>query len=65
MKPASQGLHHRRCLPLCTDLILIIIGRRSANSQYCRHIDRFNVNNQIFILIHIAKSAFIKTYIQR
>ncbi|HFO8050129.1 TPA: hypothetical protein ACHK0L_005182, partial [Escherichia coli] len=51
-------------LPLCTDLISPIIGRRSANSQYDRHIDRFNANNQIFILTHIAKSAFIKTYIQ-
>ncbi|EFD7752470.1 hypothetical protein F0D93_16640 [Escherichia coli] len=62
MKPASQGFHHRRCLPLCTDLILIIIGRRSAKSQYGRHIDRYNANMQIFVLLNIAKPAHHKTY---
>ncbi|EFH9618848.1 hypothetical protein F9S83_26215 [Escherichia coli] len=62
MKPASQGFHHRRCLPLCTDLILIIIVRRSVKSQYDRHIDRYNTNMQIFVLLNIVKTAYCKTY---
>ncbi|EFE7558512.1 hypothetical protein F9S82_14175 [Escherichia coli] len=62
MKPASQGFHHRRCLPLCTDLILSIIVRRSVKSQYDRHIDRYNTNTQIFIPKDIAKTAYRKTY---
>ncbi|HAG7735888.1 TPA: hypothetical protein HGR29_26655 [Escherichia coli] len=62
MKPASQGFHHRRCLPLRTDLILITIGRRSVKFQYCRHIDRYNANMQIFVLFYIAKPAYCKTY---
>ncbi|EFN4622282.1 hypothetical protein FQH97_19705 [Escherichia coli] len=62
MKPASQGFHHRRCLPLCADLILIIIVRRSVKSQYDRHIDRYNTNMQIFVLFNIVKTAYYKTY---
>ncbi|EFC1701768.1 hypothetical protein F0317_05535 [Escherichia coli] len=62
MKPASLGFHHRRCFPLCTDLILIIIERRSVKPQYGRYIDRYNANMQIFILFDIAKPAHYKTY---
>ncbi|HAG7092491.1 TPA: hypothetical protein HF523_22875 [Escherichia coli] len=47
---------------MCADLILIIIGRRSAKSQYDRYIDRYNANMQFFILFNIAKPAHCKTY---